>query len=816
MRQPGATVDLLYVRRQSDVSLKSQEREEADRRTQATEQRVAQLSKEREEAEQRAAKESKVRQEAERCAKTKQRVAKLSKEREEAERRAEEAETQSKLAAFQTQSTTLHEYMEACHFHISSRLTVETREHMTTTGFTNPQGKWCPTRLSPWVDFLELQTLTLGTLYNNFPVEDRLFASRNGVVEVGKNIRKPIGDEASAAFFIHLSLENPILTIFDQLKRTGTVRDAFDLGRGIQFDNFPHALSEKSPEVHHQLEAMWPSTPERPVTPEYRKDLKNFKPDQICVYLSRGDERREMLFVCEYKPPHKLTTLHLRAGLRSMDLYREVVNRQTVGTDKEGRFEHEAEKLTASAVTQTYHYMMEAGLEYGILQTGQAMVFLKVDWNDPETVFYHLAEPGPEVLAHPNEADVCSHLGQYLAFVLMALGRPGQRRLHGQDERETAHDRLKTWTVDFNNTWLSMKDSKLKPADQSAYQPVTYKGVNRSPFLLRRRQQPADDEPREPTRRDSPDSDDDGPQPPDTPSPANRVSAPRRSLRLQAHRSQAQGGQQRGGQQGQQRGGQQYCSTRCLAGLVSGGFLDGACPNVHLHRRGSSRRHVSHKLWLRLLWKQLAKSLDDGITPLGQGGARGVLFRITLLGLGYTFVAKGTIRVFVPHLEHEGRVYERLRHVQGVHVPVFLGTMDLDSMDKTYYFDHRVYIKYLMFLSFGGITLQEATTHSNRCSLETKALRALDAIHRLGVVHTDARLCNMLVHPVTAEVMVIDFERAELLELGWRRPLEESTPNKRVRVAAEDKESLSVCRADVRVAEGGFAGKIRELEGRRW
>jgi hypothetical protein len=42
------------------------------------------------------------------------------------------------------------------------------------------------------------------------------------------------------------------------------------------------------------------------------------------------------------------------------------------------------------------------------------------------------------------------------------------------------------------------------------------------------------------------------------------------------------------------------------------------------------------------LHDQLKHSLDDGIVPLGNGGVRGVLFKVTLLGYGYTFVSKGT------------------------------------------------------------------------------------------------------------------------------------------------------------------------------
>lgn len=55
--------------------------------------------------------------------------------------------------------------------------------------------------------------------------------------------------------------------------------------------------------------------------------------------------------------------------------------------------------------------MIESGLEYGLLTTGEAIVFLKVDWDEPETLYYHLAEPGPEVSAHPNNLQICTAVG---------------------------------------------------------------------------------------------------------------------------------------------------------------------------------------------------------------------------------------------------------------------------------------------------------------------------------------------------------------------------------------------------------------------
>ncbi|CAG9946282.1 unnamed protein product [Clonostachys rosea f. rosea IK726] len=243
-----------------------------------------------------------------------------------------------------------------------------------------------------------------------------------------------------------------------------------------------------------------------------------------------------------------------------------------------------------------------------------------------------------------------------------------------------------------------------------------------------------------------------------------------------------------GGGSGQGRG-QQYCTQKCLLGLIKGSFLDSKCPNVALHRKSCAHVHahsrarhpVSHAEWLELLWKQLEQSLDDGIEPLGLGGARGVLFKVTLLAYGYTIVGKGTVRAFIKDLEHEAAVYKRLERFQGLHVPAFLGAIDLRSMNKIYYYDHRVYVVHMTFLSWGGSSMAEALNVGETAkSLQNMAIRSLRAIHQEGVIHKDVRLANMLLNREINGVMMIDFERASLLEPP-RLPLAQLVPNKRRR-----------------------------------
>ncbi|KAG4268364.1 hypothetical protein FPRO04_12470 [Fusarium proliferatum] len=383
-----------------------------------------------------------------------------------------------------------------------------------------------------------------------------------------------------------------------------------------------------------------------------------------------------------------------------MDIYKEVVNRKTIPTpeDPDALFRYHAERLTASAITQTYHYMIESGLEYGNLTIGEATVFLKIDWNEPETLLYHLAEPKYEVSAHPDNFHICTAVGQYLAFTLMALGSPGEQHEHGQEERRRVMNNLKTWAEDFETTLRSIPENERSASSEHSpdYQPTTYNGIERSPYLLRKRrrriaEQEADEKALRDDRQES--SDDESARPPDTPTPARRSAGQesRQSRRL----ARPPGGNH-------YRQGRQYCTQKCLLGLVRGIFLDPKCPNAACHCKSSlthARHPISHSKWLALLRKQLEQSLDDGITRPEQSGARGALFKVTLLAYGYTFLAKGTIQAFVSDLKHEAVVYERLNRLQGRDVPIFLGSIDLRPMNKVYYYFHRVYVVHMTLLS---------------------------------------------------------------------------------------------------------------------
>ncbi|KAI0189676.1 hypothetical protein F4808DRAFT_467253 [Astrocystis sublimbata] len=470
-------------------------------------------------------------------------------------------------------------------------------------------------------------------------------------------------------------------------------------------------------------------------------------------------ERRSTIAISDYKPPHELSLPQLRAGLRELDIM-DVVANHKIPVEEEAKSYYYATELVASAVTQTFHYMVKSGLAYGLLTTGEGIVLLKIDWDDPRTVYYHLAEPAEEVVAHANYR-ACSAVSQYLGFHLLALSDYSHR---GQDVRDRAIKGLTTWTTDFRKAASTVPEpQRIPPRDSDALIPGRYLSIDRT--------------------------------------------VPRRSWRLQGdgeHGSDAaiwsipQRDEPLNGARGLQHiiptagGDLAYCTQKCILGLVNRDLLDPDCPNLKLHRQRSngsslvnadSRHPISHCDFLQLLSHQLKCTLDYGITSLDITGARGALFKVTLLGYGYTFVSKGTVQAFVPDLEHKARVYKRLRDVQGVHVPVFLGAIDLPSLGRTYYYDFRIDIVHLCFMSWGGLDLRNGwgLDRNRRHTLRPLAVEAMRAIHRLGVVHKDARYENILFNPQTGRVTLIDFERSELFDTP-RPTLAPLEPNKRRRV----------------------------------
>jgi hypothetical protein len=203
----------------------------------------------------------------------------------------------------------------------------------------------------------------------------------------------------------------------------------------------------------------------------------------------------------------------------------------------------------------------------------------------------------------------------------------------------------------------------------------------------------------------------------------------------------------------------QYCTLQCLRGLVSGGVLDPSCPNVRDH--GDGRHVLKQSTFFHLLRQQLFTTLDSDCDVVAIHGSRGALLKVTLASHGYTVVAKSTVPEFVEHLRYEATVYQRLYPIQGIYIPLYLGSINLKT---PYIYDGIADLVHMMLPSPAGRPLSGELTAANRAELMNKTRKSLGAIHQLGVVHQDPAPRNLCWNQEISEVMVLDFERSVVIE----------------------------------------------------
>lgn len=332
-----------------------------------------------------------------------------------------------------------------------------------------------------------------------------------------------------------------------------------------------------------------------------------------------------------------------------------------------------------------------------------------------------------------------------LAFTLQAMKSPPR----SQKWRDDAFAQLKSWEVLFDEL---LDEIPSDEAPSSEYRPPRDPSFLRmSPVRLRRRPARA----RSPDHAKNQSQHDPSDEEPDVDTPSRQPLGLHHSSHTQpTSRAASSRDSRRTGQAGQ------YCTQKCLLGLVKGGPLDQSCPNIKEH--GSDRHRIRVQTFLKLIRQQLSKDLDSNCEPIGIHGACGVPFRVRLASHGYAVVAKATPIWFAKRLEREIAIYKRLSSIQGTHVPVCLGSIDLE---KPYRYEGIAELERMMFLSYGGKRLDKLLdkhTSKDKLIIVEQLDKSTKAIHNLGVLHTDLELRNMLWDEDRRQLMVIDFERAQV------------------------------------------------------
>jgi hypothetical protein len=693
---------------------------------------------------------------------------------EEEQRNRQEAESRAQIEGKKTRPTTFEEYIRACHTLLSKPLRIQTDRSLSTQGsITSPKDKPCPTLLKPWTDFPVLQQQLFERIYKYIPRNAELFSSTQYLTELGQNLcDRPLASEKDLETYQRLAVEQPTTHIISHLQQIEEARHEFNLSGGIIFENHANTLSDSNEEVQQSLQ-------DRRISSKGQASSSNPKPrnaDQICVY-KEADGTRSLCIVVEYKPSHKLSVFNLRAGLLradkgSINIPEDVINRITIPTKPEEKFVYNSEWLVAAALTQTYGYMIESGLEYSYLVTAEAFVFLWIKENEPHTLYYHLAEPNIEAEAQ-GEIDILlcrTTVSQTLTFCLLALDSKPRSQSWRNHTLETAGRAV----IDHETILRQM------PAEEKALTPppsVFHARIypfERSPIMLRPRTRKArnscgsaditvHEDPQSPSGSSDETSD---VETPSKPRARTRQSGIGKTRSVKSSEAAKETDVRH----------RQYCTQACLLGLVRRRPLDDACPNVSTHRaHGADNHHaLGRKSVAKLMLRQLAENPDNGCEPLGKQGARGALFRLTLESYGYTFVAKGTVTAFKAKLKHEGLVYRHLDEVQGELIPVYLGNI---SLVRPYFLDIGVRIVHMLLMSWAGEQAREDLMLAMGQDLAVETSGAVTQMLGYGVEHRDVRPPNVLWNPETRNVVLIDFERSEILK---QVPvLQETSPNRK-------------------------------------
>ncbi|KMO99937.1 hypothetical protein CISG_05236 [Coccidioides immitis RMSCC 3703] len=215
-----------------------------------------------------------------------------------------------------THLTTFDKYLQTCHDSSSRSLRVAQAPRSTKASSTKPTGKLCPTRLRLWTGCPARQQDVYDTVRNYF---------RASEADAPRIFSPIIGLESYERF----GVQDHVHDVIAELCKIPNARSEFSLGDGIQFENHANTLDKLDSDISG-----------------------------------------------EFKPPHKLPVEYIRVGLRPMEFWEEVVQREAVPTDPAEKLKYNAEQLTGAVLAQEYHVMIHEGLDYSYIINGFALILL--------------------------------------------------------------------------------------------------------------------------------------------------------------------------------------------------------------------------------------------------------------------------------------------------------------------------------------------------------------------------------------------------------------------------------------------------------
>ncbi|PVH91236.1 hypothetical protein DM02DRAFT_664211 [Periconia macrospinosa] len=395
--------------------------------------------------------------------------------REEEQRRREEAEAI-------TLPTTLEEFLQIC-YKMSLTLKVATSQNPL-AGFTHAESShgmnfraseqeetWAELSASPAFTTSRVFPSTTQLDYVRSHIdpidsEDKLrdFAREAAeklvqmfVAEVVKdsNLRMKLGLRGRMSFQSHTNLRHSSDTKVTEAMQHMSISDA-----STQAEN-----GDKGKRRHNQKKAA--SAQSESSRPQRGKG--GGRADQFCIYRDNDGQSIPAVAI-EYKAPHKLTREEIAAGLSG-----EIVPDRDVINKEGDSLESSSKWLLAAVVTQCFSYMINRGVQYGYIFTGDAIVFLHIP-NDPTTVYYYVSVPEVDVQEDDEHRLHRTAVAQVSTFVIRALAaEPPPQEWH------QATLALDTWAVEYMDVLKNIPETdRQKTRETFSYRPSRWIPTARS------------------------------------------------------------------------------------------------------------------------------------------------------------------------------------------------------------------------------------------------------------------------------------------------------------------------------------------------
>ncbi|KAG6054508.1 hypothetical protein E4U33_008096 [Claviceps sp. LM78 group G4] len=368
----------------------------------------------------------------------------------------------------QLQSSSMLEFFVQCQTSLSSKLASEPdscqRGSIQATKMTD---RFKPEKLHRFHGCEQEQRAVFDELCKVFPPELLVFTRLITVIEIGEMI-ETIASEKGLEMFLWAHVERSARQVFSKLASADKKSTVCKMYGEITVIHYARNLDESigmtgsagevpgAATTSTQAQDPVPGSADRKTKVE--KD-KVFKPDglYVCTKPGKGRGRNILLFPVEIKPGYAVTR-QLIALLKATD---------TFGTAKLGQAPQPGMNLLYGALMQIYDYMVRSLSSYGMLTTGEVIMFLYIDWSsDAKTLYYHVAipgEPADDTTGAPNdlkEAAFRSAVGQYVTFVLMTMKKcrdMDRKQREGVRAKLTKGDLLATATK--AKTGTQTKDS---------------------------------------------------------------------------------------------------------------------------------------------------------------------------------------------------------------------------------------------------------------------------------------------------------------------------------------------------------------------